>query len=105
MYVCNVCDKGLDTEDDIKKHVNIHHKEILLAIDSDVSFKSSKQKEIVCDEAKSGVESKVPYTYKDCVVLGSAKFVSSDHKEINDHLLHHFKISRKEKEVKDKKKK
>ena len=32
-------------------------------------------------------------------------FVSSDHKEINDHILHHFEISRKEREAKEKKKK
>ena len=113
-YACNVCDEGFDTEDEIKKHLNTHHKEILQSIgkDSDVIFKNPNQKEKVFDEQKRGVEktkvkvlSKEPYTCKECVVLGIAKFVSSDHKEINDHIFHHFEISRQEKEAKDKKKK
>ena len=31
-YACNVCDEGLDTEDDMKKYLNKYHQEILLNI-------------------------------------------------------------------------
>ena len=66
--------KGFNTEDDIRKHLNTHHKEILQEIDSNLNFKNSNQKDIVCIEQKSCVEktkakvfSKEPYTCKDCV--------------------------------------
>ena len=49
---CNVCDKGFNTEDEIRKHLNAH--QILQAIgkDSDVKLKNLNQKEIACDEPK-----------------------------------------------------
>ena len=32
MYACNVCNAGLDTEVEVKEHLNMDHKEIIYNI-------------------------------------------------------------------------
>ena len=32
VYECNVCNEGLDTEDEMKEHLNKNHKEMILNI-------------------------------------------------------------------------
>ena len=109
IYACNVCDKGLDTEDDIKKHLKIHQKEILQSIrkESEDDLENPDQGIIVCAESNSDKEeAKAMYSYtcKACVVLGLGNCVSSNDKEINDHLFYHLEMS-KAKEVEAKKRK
>ena len=32
MYACYICDDGFDTDDDVKKHKAVNHKDILIQI-------------------------------------------------------------------------
>ena len=110
VYACNVCDEGLDTEDDVKKHINIHHKEIIrtISIESEDLLQNPDQGKIVYNKSNSNeekVKAKHSYTCQACVVYGNAKFVSSNDKEINDHILNHLEVSRKKSKLKEKKKK
>ena len=46
MYVCNVCDKGFETETEVKKHLQSIHEAILQNIN-----KEANNKEISLDES------------------------------------------------------
>ena len=107
VYACNVCNEGLDTENDAKKHVYTHHKDILQTIrnKSEDDLKISDKKKIVCNKLNSDVEKiKAKYSYSStcqaCVVYVMAKFISSNHNEINDHIFSHLEMSGKESELK-----
>ena len=45
------------------------------------------------------------YTCQACVVYERAKFISSNYKETNDHIFNHLEMSRKESELKERRKK
>ena len=32
VYACNICDEGFDTEDELKKHISVDHKDVLIEI-------------------------------------------------------------------------
>ena len=51
VYACNVCNEGLDTENDVKKHIFTHHEDILQTIrnKSEDDLKNRDGKKIVCN--------------------------------------------------------
>ena len=51
VYACNVCNEGLDTENDVKKHIITHHEDILQTIrnKSEDDLKNPDGKKIVCN--------------------------------------------------------
>ena len=36
VYACNICDEGFDIEDEIKKHIAVNHKDILIEISKNI---------------------------------------------------------------------
>ena len=36
VYACNVCNKGFDSDDEVKKHIKIDHKDILIEINKNI---------------------------------------------------------------------
>lgn len=50
LYVCNVCDKGFEEDDKIRKHIQRNHKEIILQINKEINEESES-------DSNSGEES------------------------------------------------
>ena len=36
VYACNVCNEGFDSDDEVKKHIEIDHKDILIEINKNI---------------------------------------------------------------------
>ena len=89
LYACNVCNEGLETETEMKEHLNKDHKEIILNI--------SKSADKCVNKSK--VEEH--YSCKACTLLGGSEFISTTYKETNDHMLKHLEMSNKKIEVKE----
>ena len=45
VYACNVCDEGFDREDEVKKHIEINHKDILIKISQNIENSESEDDE------------------------------------------------------------
>ena len=83
LYACNVCNEGLETETEIKEHLNKDHKEIILNLSksADKCVNKSKVEEY--------------YSCKACTLLGGSEFISTTYKETNNHMLKHLEKCKK----------
>ena len=98
LYACNVCNEALDTENEMKEHLNKDHKELILNINKtadnnhqnlDTMQKSPKRLHV--DQSKAEEN----YSCKACTLLGGSEFKSSTYKDTNDHIMKHLLATKK----------
>ena len=100
LYVCNVCDEGFNFKGDVKTHLDINHTKILKNIrkESEAHLENQVQEKMSSNESKCDGEKqriREPYTCKACSVYGNLIFISSNDKEIDEHILQYIERSSK----------
>ena len=89
LYVCNICNEGVESEYDIRKHINKNHKDLILQV-----LDTEQDVEVL---EKQVNEFKEPFKCTVCPLLGYTDiFTSSDDIEYKDHIMKHNEVSRKE---------
>ena len=50
LYACNVCDEGFEKSDQIRKHIESNHKEIIKQISKDINNQEGSESGSTCSE-------------------------------------------------------